>query len=228
MKELSENDKAQVTGRISQSNLVIFCPGLQGRGSTLRDRSTYANNGVISGPTWSKTSRGAIFLQFNSQSNTLNFPFSGGFSPTTFSILFWLKPGLIDNYTLSICGRQSEQYNWNGFFFQTNNGGGLYCGTDVTSRFTPSDTGNNAVVLNTWSQFAYTYDGAQGRLYKNDSLLVGPRNQNSPLTWSSLIFGRNSAGSQLIGGLAFIVLTTLVLSLSDIIRSYKRNIPLLV
>jgi hypothetical protein len=58
MKELSETDKAILVNGIPQINLVLFCPGLQGRGSTLIDRSPQANNGTITTPTWSRLPSG--------------------------------------------------------------------------------------------------------------------------------------------------------------------------
>ena len=65
MLELSEHDKAFIVDGIPESNLVLFCPALQGRGATLFDRSRYANHGTISGATWKRLPSGLWTLSYS-------------------------------------------------------------------------------------------------------------------------------------------------------------------
>jgi hypothetical protein len=73
MRELTEHDKQLLIDSIPESNLVLFCPGLQGRGATLLDRSQYANHGTISGATWKREPRGLLALSYDGVTNYTNF-----------------------------------------------------------------------------------------------------------------------------------------------------------
>jgi hypothetical protein len=65
MRELTEHDKQLIIDSIPESDLVLFCPGLQGHGNTLIDRSQSANHGTINGALWGRTAKGVDFLSYD-------------------------------------------------------------------------------------------------------------------------------------------------------------------
>ncbi len=92
MRELSEQDIQRIVGGIPSSDLVLFCPGLQGKGGTLIDRSQYANNGAIKNATWVRTSRGIRVLSFNGTNANVLIPNHASINISgDLTILFWLK-----------------------------------------------------------------------------------------------------------------------------------------
>jgi len=102
-----------------------------------------------------------------------------------FSFEWVLKPDTITNYNQTLRAINS----WGSFTAHTEANGGLYVGTDVSTRFTPTDTGINVYVADTYVHMVYTYDGTNGRLYKNGSLLCGPKAQDTPNAWGGFVFG---------------------------------------
>ncbi len=114
MKELSEQEIQRVVGGIPSSDLVLFCPGLQGQGSTLIDRSQSANHGTISGAAWKGTLRGLKLLDFNGSTDYVTVAdapsirniFDGG---GTVSV--WLKPdtGRAENYQRAFCKKAAHK-----------------------------------------------------------------------------------------------------------------------
>ena len=92
MKELSERAKAILVDGIPESNLVLYCPGLQGRGGTLLDRSQQANHGTIIGATWVATNRGLRVLSFDGTSDYVDIGTPASLNlKTAFTFAAWVK-----------------------------------------------------------------------------------------------------------------------------------------
>lgn len=125
--------------------------------------------------------------QFSGVTSYLNSP-GLNWTPSTFSVSFWLYPTTLSNYNQQL----TAVNGWNGFVFHTTSTGGVYVGTDVTTRFTPTQLPNGTVALNQWQHFVYTYNGTQGSFYKNGVLLAGPTTQNSPTAWGGFNIGVSS------------------------------------
>lgn len=58
MREIKSTDIARLLGAIPGLSPVLLCPGLQGHGASLLDRSSSANHGVITGGSWKRPPRG--------------------------------------------------------------------------------------------------------------------------------------------------------------------------
>ncbi len=76
--ELTERDKALIIDGIPETNLVLYCPGLQGKGSSLLDRSANANHGTITGATWTRLPSGLYVLSFNGSTSKVSFSAGAG------------------------------------------------------------------------------------------------------------------------------------------------------
>ncbi|TAK05055.1 DUF2341 domain-containing protein [Patescibacteria group bacterium] len=109
---------------------------------------------------------------------------------TTFAVDFWLYPLSNKNYNPVITA--SAGGGWGAFIFHGDSVGAVYAGTDVTTRFAPAELPGGTIALNQWQKFTYTYDGTQGRFYKNGTLRAGPKTQNSPINWLTFTFGATS------------------------------------
>ncbi len=97
MRELSERDKALIVDGIPDANLVLFCPGLQGHGATLYDRSQSANHGTISGATWKRLPSGLPILSYDGTNDKTAFPASMNYI-TALTLLVWAKAySLVDD-----------------------------------------------------------------------------------------------------------------------------------
>lgn len=109
-------------------------------------------------------------------------------TPTAFSVEWRMKATTFGNSLHEIGGTGA----WDRFWFHTAHGNGsVYVGTDLVTRFSlPAGT----VELNAWSRFVYTYDGANGRFYKNETLLAGPKAQNPSLAWLGFQVGSSLHG----------------------------------
>ena len=96
-----------------------------------------------------------------------------------FSVEWIIKPTSVSDYNQQMMAING----WGSFTVHTENDGGLYVGTDITKRFTPSDTGAGIYSVGNYDYVAYVYDGANGRVYENETLLCGPKAQDAPDAW---------------------------------------------
>jgi uncharacterized Zn-binding protein involved in type VI secretion len=165
------------------------------------DYSGHGNHGTreggvdwISTDTWKTAGDKELILYFDGDGDYVNV--SGlDWTPTIFSVVWWHYP-----LTRTDWNQQIKATNgWDEFVFHTTANGSVYVGTDMGNRFTPTDLPANTVELNKWQRFVYTYDGTQGRFYKNGVLLAGPKNQNSPGAWGGFQIGYDNI--QTINGL---------------------------
>jgi hypothetical protein len=153
-----------------------------------------ANNGTVTNAVWTSSGKvgGAYYFDGNVDcilASTLTW------TPASFTIAWWHMPYAID-YTGQIISSQPGY--WGGFYFHIISPGSIYVGTDASERFTPTNL-PSTMTLNEWQYFVYTYDGTNGRFYKNGVLLAGPKTQNPSTAWHGLYIGGN--GIQAINGL---------------------------
>jgi len=144
--------------------------------------SVGANNGVLTGAgnTSASSVAGKINTALTLDGLDAHVVVAGlNWTPTTVSIAWWLYPTSLADYNQSIMATAE----WGAFIFHTTADGEIYVGTDLETRFTPADLPAGTLAVNTWHHFVYTYDGKQGRFYKNGSLLAGPKTQDSPDAW---------------------------------------------
>lgn len=103
-------------------------------------------------------------------------------APAAFTVEWWLMPVSHINYNQNF----GSVTGWGAFGFHTEVAGGVYCGTDLNNRFTPSELGANTLQLNVWQHFAFTYTGGVGKFYKN-GILLATKSMNAPVGWNGFI-----------------------------------------
>ncbi|MDD4382428.1 MAG: LamG domain-containing protein, partial [Candidatus Dojkabacteria bacterium] len=180
------------------------------------DASTSGYDGTATGTTISSSGYIGNGRSLNGTASDY-ITFSGlTWTPTTFTVDWWLYPSACSNYNQQL----SATNGWGAFFFAADSTCAIYVGTDVTLRFTPTELPANSVVLSKWQHFAYTYDGTQGRFYKNGVLIAGPKTQTTPTAWGGFTVGINSTNS--VNGLIDEVrVSNVARSATDIRQAYE-------
>lgn len=172
----------------TDANLVSYWPMDEASGTTVADVKG-SNTATATGTTFIADGKFGKSRALNGTSGSyINIP-GLTFTATAFTVEFWFKPVSCSNYNNQIGAINS----WGAFQFQTDSNCAVFVGTDSTNRFTPTDLPANTITLNQWQHVVYTYDGSQGRFYKNGQLLVGPKTMNSPTAWGGMILGQVDA-----------------------------------
>lgn len=96
-----------------------------------------------------------------------------------FSVAWWLYPVSLRDWNQGL-GAQ----DWGAFLWHSSANGGVYAGTDVVTRFDPVDLPAGTVELNKWQHFTFVYNGSDGFMYKNGSLLAS-KAMTAPIAWTT-------------------------------------------
>ena len=150
-------------------------------------------NGTCSGsncPTYNSSGVIGSSYQFDGSEDFINLTSFNG-SMSSFTISWWLYPYNTANYNQII---SFDSGNYGTFLFQTDATGGVYCGTDVGTRFSPTQLPAGTVVPNKWNYFTYTYNGTYGFFYKNSTLLSS-KAQTAPVSFKTFNIGINHANT---------------------------------
>jgi uncharacterized protein (TIGR02145 family) len=185
---------------ILQSSLILNLDAgntnsYPGSGTIWTDLSSSGNNGtLVNGPTFNSGNGGNITF-----SNTSNQIVSGTtiLSPS-FTVEVVFMPITMGDYSPSfVVGKNNGSGGWGDFQIHTTATGGIYCGTDLGNRFTPSDEGcgPGAFLVNNIYHMVFTFSNGIGTLYKNGVLLkskamIKPLNFSTPVPYRI----QNSAG----------------------------------
>ena len=106
-------------------------------------------------------------------------------TPTTFSAEWWINPSTNTDFNQNI----GAVNGWSAFRCNTSSTGGVYCGTDVTNRFTPTQLPANTYTAGVWQHIVFTYDGTQGRFYRNGSQVSTAMTMDTPAAWGGFKLG---------------------------------------
>ena len=211
-------------GKIVTDGLVLALDAADknsypGSGTIWRDLSGNGYNGTLTnGPTFSSSNGGNIV--FDGVDDFVICPLS--WSPTSFSIYWFLYPLSRYNYNQQI----STSAGWGKFVFHTTGDGAIYVGTDVYSRFTPTELGAGTVMLNTYQQFCFVYNNTSntGFFYKNGNLLATKTAMGVSEAWPDFIMGNSSADSNTIyGRIPIMQIYNRALSASEILQNYNAQ-----
>ena len=150
------------------------------------------NNGINYGATIGAIGKVGTAYQFAS-SKYCEATFD--FTPTSFTISFWIYPTSLTDYNQQV----SAKSVWNAFNFHTTSFGDVYCGTNIPSRFSPSELPSGTLELNMWQNFTYTFEGGvnstgTGNFYKN-GVLMASKTQRKPLNFTGIKLGAPSANT---------------------------------
>lgn len=126
---------------------------------------------------------GAFFANSTSPALILNprDKFTGSFdiSPAnpTFSVEWWYKPVSFSNFNNFV-----GFANWGYFTCHNDANGGMYCGIQISERFTPIDCAQFRV--GGTYLMSFTYDGAMARMYRN-GVKIAEKTMSPPTQWST-------------------------------------------
>lgn len=152
-------------------------------------------------------------------------------SPTAFSVEWWNNPIDALNYQCPLAGETGQldaaagSGFWNQFVFHghTAVANGFFCGTDVPTRFTAAQTAPN--YANGWTFWTFTYDGTNGRIYKNGSLLLGPQAMTAPIPWTGMTLGlTNPSAYYFYGHISHLAIHGQALSAARIGARYRERL----
>jgi hypothetical protein len=124
-------------------------------------------------------------VRFDGFDDSLTAPLRG--TPSSFTVAVALRP--FDLRQVFRAGGGWSQFNLHGDATT----GGLYAGTDVSTRITPTNTGANVLERGTWVDLIFTYDGTTktAKLYKNGVLLATKAGMTAPALWTGFSLGDN-------------------------------------
>lgn len=153
------NPKSYVSGSSNWNDLT-----LNQRSTTLSGSISYSGGGLF----FTGSSNAAV-----SGSTILN---------NNFSFSVWFKPLGVTNWSPA----WSLGSGWGDFTMHSTMTGAIYCGTDIATRFTPSNTGcgDNTIIVNNIYNLTFTYGSTIGSIYKNGVFLTS-QTMTAPLNQSN-------------------------------------------
>ena len=104
-----------------------------------------------------------------------------GAQPDPFFVSYWLRPDTLGSNQFIY-----DAAGWGSFEQDGETAGGLYIGTDLANRITPSDTGSNFLVNGELTFVCFGYSGGVGTLYKSGIQAVQKSGMVTPESWSEI------------------------------------------
>jgi len=157
------------------------------------DSTSNSNDGtdtdITYGTDYGKVNQGALF---NGSTSLITTSFS--FTPTVFSVAWWIYPTSNVDYNNTI----GATAFWGAFLCHGTSTGGLYCGTDVATRFSPTDL-PSVYELNTWVHCVFTFNSGTGKFYKNGSLLETKTGMTNPTNFNGFNISKSGSDSAIDG-----------------------------
>lgn len=182
--------------------------------SNVTDSSGQGNTGRLilgaTGNTATTTGMGVLgqAMRFDGVNDYISVP-GLTWTPTTFSVSWWVNPSTCTNYNQAIMAANG----WGRFAAHTTTLCEMYVGIDQSSaaqRFTSTDLPAGTFTLNTWQLFTFTFDNGDAAIYKNGVLLASKTGMPNPSAWTGFSIGQNNTGT--INGLV------------DDVRIYNRSL----
>ncbi|MEK7270265.1 MAG: DUF2341 domain-containing protein, partial [Planctomycetota bacterium] len=147
--------------------------------ATSNDSSAGGYNGAVSGGASSAPTNALVGSGWSFDGSDDQIQFTGlTWTPTRYTVSYWIKPDTRINWN------QVMGNTWGTFLVHTETGGGLYIGTDVATRFSPSDTGANVYQVGVWCHIAFTFDSGSAAVYKNGRRLCSKTGMNPSAAWT--------------------------------------------
>lgn len=170
----------------------------EGTGATVTDASGNGNTGAISGATWS-TGKYGNALTFNGTSAMVTIPDSAALDLSTgMTLEAWVNPTVVSSAWRDVIYKGDEYYFLEATSTQGQvpSAGGTLGNTGIQAVY-----GAAALVPNTWTHLATTYDGTTLRLYVNgvqasSAVVTG----NIPTSAYPLQIGGNNIYGQFFAG----------------------------
>ncbi len=185
-------------------------------GSNALDSSGNGYDGTLYGTYAHDTSDkmvGASCIDFQASGAYMSSPLI--WTPTEFSVAFWIKPGSVSTSYSDFIGD-----GWGTFEFLSDSSGNVWCGLSVTDRFTSTDLPAGTISTGNWQQITFTYDNGSAKFYKNSILLVSDTGWVNTGAWSKFDIGTNG-GNTVDGRIDDCRIYSRCLSLRDIQILYQ-------
>lgn len=149
-------------------------------GMTAFDSSGNGYDGVLTAGSWTTGRIGNGLLLDGTHGVSMAGPTG---AMTCFTVAFWINPDSLIDWN------QAVGSGWGQFTFHSTANGAIYCGTDIGTRFSPSELPAGTLELDTWQHFAFTFDSGYAVLYKN-GVKLAEKMQTFPQDWTG--FGVSS------------------------------------
>ena len=224
MRELSEFDKAEIIDSIPETDLVMFCPGLQGRGGKLLDRSVNAGHGTITGASWAGTPRGLTCLSFDGIANKVTMAAGLKVLPATgkITVAAWVNPATTVG---NIDALSRNYYAAGGFGLRTSQNNGQFKPVLYAGGATRQLGNAGAVPALTWTFLAFSYELNDMKEYINGALTLAGggawgalANPNNDIT-----LALNADTAYYPGKVAMSMIWGRVLTVTELLRLYTRQ-----
>jgi hypothetical protein len=135
----------------------------EGTGNTVNDLSGNGNNGTLSNATWTNAGKFGNALVFNGSSSLVTIADSASLHLSTgMTLEAWVNPSQVNSKWTDVIYKGNDNYFLEGTSSKGSPAGGGTFGSNDVANF-----GTAALPTNTWTQLAFSYDGATLRLYVN-------------------------------------------------------------
>ena len=170
----------------------------QGTGTSVIDASGNNNTGSIVGATWTAGKFNGA-LSFNGTSARVDIPNSSSLQLTTaMTIEAWVNPTTVSSKWRDIIEKGNDNY----YLMGTSSHSSTPAGSASVSGIHAQAFGTTALVTNTWTHLAATYDGATVKLYVGGNLVASKTATGAIVTSTNpLQIGGDSIYGQFFGGL---------------------------
>jgi Concanavalin A-like lectin/glucanases superfamily/Calx-beta domain len=207
--------RGAATGTISNddgaSGLVAAFSFDEGAGTTALDDSGNGLNGAISGATWS-TGRNGGALSFDGVDDWVTVDDHALLDVTRVTVSAWIRPSVRTPWMTVL---MKETGTGLAYALYANNDASRPAGEILVNGVIRIATGTAAVATTGWTHLAYTYDGANMRMYVNGVLVrTVARTGNITASTGPLRIGGNEVWGEFFTGLI------------DDVRVYNRALTL--
>jgi fibronectin type 3 domain-containing protein len=190
---------SDVTTPGAPSGLVAAYGFDEGSGTTVTDLSGNGNNGTVSNATWSSSGMYGKALQFNGTNSTVTIPNSSSLQLSSgLTLEAWVNPSTVNNNWRDVIYKANDNF----YLEATSTNSSRPDGGLIGSGTYADAYGSTALLTNTWSYLAETYDGSAVRLYVNGTLVATTAHSGAISTSTNpLQIGGDSLYGQYFAGL---------------------------
>lgn len=204
--------RASFTVSPADPTLVAAYAFDEGQGATLGDGSERANDGAISGATWTASGKSGGALSFDGINDTVAVPDSASLDLTTgMTVMAWVRPTDVGPAWRTVLLKEQAQGLAYSLYATEDRG---RPSTYIVAGGDANADGTAALAPNAWTHLAATYDGSTLRLFVNGSEVSARARTGSIMTTTgALRIGGNNVWGEYFAGLI------------DDLRVYNRALP---